>query len=132
MLIGSDPTNAADLDSGQLVPLSSTPGADVAVGYAAGEVAAVKTGTGARFLLVRDTPAGYHRCKAALGEAGLSSPLLEDSDVEAGSHVCMVTTGGRLAEFEIVDVDATSSQISDRVPILSAYLEIDFTTWARE
>lgn len=123
----------ADLDSGQLLPLgTSLPvrDADLAVKQAVHGVVVepgVPRGDGetfdARFTRVGDSPAGRDGCAAASVAPKVSPHLLLSSDIGVGSHVCLVTTQGRLAEFEILKVELDGQQRE---------LEARYTVWVSE
>ncbi len=75
----------------------------------------------ARFVMVGDEAAGIDGC--ATGDSGKTTftRLRLFAEIEVGSHVCLVTTQGRLAEFEIVAAKLNGKQ---------RWLEVRYTTWA--
>ena len=128
-----DTGQAADLDSGRLLRLgTSEPAgdADLAVKETSDDVV-VQPGIPhtdgvtfeARFLLVGDTDPDRNRCATAATGSGASDHLLLLSDIDVGTHVCMVTTQGRLAEFEILDAKLNGQQ---------RWVEIRYTTWGNQ
>lgn len=127
-----DTGRAADLDSGQLLPLgTSMPagGDDLIFRQAVHGIVmepGLSMGDGvtfdARFARVGDGPAGRDGCGAAIGSR-VSNHLQLFSAIDAGSHICMVTTQGRLSEFEILNIELSRSQ---------RQIEIRYTTWANE
>ena len=128
-----DTGQAADLDSGRLLRFgTSEPGgdADIAVKETSDDVlfepGILHTDAvtfEARFVLVGDTDPDRNRCAAASTGSGASDRLLLLSDIDVGTHVCMVTTQGRLAAFEILDAKLNGQQ---------RWVEIRYITWANQ
>jgi len=126
-----DTGQAADLDGGRLLSLGTSElagDADIAVKDTSNDVAfepgAPNTDGftfGARFVLIGDTFLDRNRCAAAATGSAGSDYLLRLSDIDVGTHVCMVTTQGRLAEFEILDTKLNGQH---------RWIEIRYTTWA--
>ena len=77
----------------------------------------------ARFTEVNDAAVNQEGCEAAAISPQASNHLQLSSDVDVRSHICMVTTQGRLAEFEIVRTDLSGTTWE---------VEIAFVVWPRE
>jgi hypothetical protein len=128
-----DTGQAADLDGGRLLRLGTSElavDADIAAKDTSDDVAlepGVPQTDGvtfeARFVLTSDTSFDRNQCAAAATGSGASDHLLRLSDIDVGTHVCMVTTQGRLAEFEILDTKLNGQQ---------RWVEIRYTTWANQ
>ncbi len=129
----SDRGQAADLDAGRLLQLGtsiSASDADIIVRQAVHGVVVepgLSKGDGvtfdARFTGVNDRSVGRDGCAAAAISPQTSNHLELTSDIDVGSHICMVTTHGRLAEFEIVSIDLSSA---------TRDVQIAFVVWVRE
>ncbi len=123
----------ADLDAGRLLPLgTSIPAsdADIIVRQTPHSVViepGLSKGDGvtfdARFTAVSDGAIGRDACADAAISPQASNHLQLSSDIDVRSHVCMVTTNDRLAEFEIVRVDLSST---------AREVEIAFVVWASD
>jgi hypothetical protein len=111
---------AADLDAGRLLAVgTSVSAAEVdlivrqSVHGVVMEPGLPNNGTdtyNARFTRVSDNKVGRDECKDASVAAKVSNHLQLESEIRVGSHVCMVTTQGRLAEFEITNVDLSPTK----------------------
>jgi hypothetical protein len=125
-----DRGQVADLDAGRLLPLgTSIPAgdADLSVRQAVHGIViepGLSKGDGvtfsARFVRVGDAPAGRDGCAAAAISPAASNHLQLSSDLHAGSFVCLITTQGRVAEFEVVKFDESRREVT-----------IAFTVWER-
>lgn len=121
----------ADFDAGELIRVEKSEEArDADLGVSVdGDELVLEPGAGkpdgaafyARFVTIGDEAAGREGCADRESGPGVSSPLLFPTEVEVGSHVCMVTTEGRIAEFEILGAKLTGRQ---------RWLEVRYTTWA--
>ena len=130
---GSDSGQAADLDAGNLLMLgTSVPvdDADILVRQSPHSIViepGLSRGDGitfeARFTEVNDASVGQAECTAATISSKASNHLQLFSDIDVGSHICMVTTQGRVAEFEIINTNFSGS---------SNEVEIAFIVWARD
>jgi hypothetical protein len=127
---GENADQAADLDTGKVVRQEDEDDrrdADLAARVDGDEIeldpgfSGPDAGFYAWFVTINEEPAGRDGCAAGEGKRVPSSSLQLSKDVEIGSHVCLVTTEGRIAEFEIIGAKLTGRQ---------RWLEIRYTTWA--
>lgn len=127
---GENADQAADLDTGKMVRAEDEEDrrdADLAARADGDEIeldpgfSGPDAGFYAWFVTINEEPAGRDGCAAGEGKQVPSSVLQLSKDVEIGSHVCLVTTEGRSAEFEIIGAKLTGRQ---------RWLEIRYTTWA--
>jgi hypothetical protein len=117
---GAAARHAADLDGGRIVPIGTSLSSSDA------DLVARQTPHGivlepgfpkddtdtfeARFTGVSDAPVGRGGCAKSSIAPKVTNHLQLGPDIHQGSHVCMVTTQGRLAEFEISKVDLSSTK----------------------
>lgn len=120
--------SAADLDRGGLLPIGtsiSALDADVLVGSSPHGIV-IQPGLpksdgvsfDGRFVRVQDAPAGPADCAEAAISPSVSGILVLESNLHVGQYVCMVTTQGRLAVFEVVRFDNVRKEMT-----------INYTVW---
>lgn len=119
----------ADIDGGSLIRVGDsdeTEGADLAVTLADGAIG-FEPGTGrterdlsARFILIGSKDEDIEQC-ATVSLAQVVPDRLELRDVDGGGYVCMTTTEGRRAGFEIADTKLNGRE---------RWIEIRFIVWA--
>lgn len=126
---GDHAGQVADFDTGELIPGEGSQearDADLTVRDDGDEIVlepgiSKRDGTFyARFVMVNDEAAGREGCAAGDGGPAHSGLLRLFAEIEVGSHVCVVTTQGRVAEFEIVAAKLNGRQ---------RWLEVRYTTW---
>ena len=128
---GDNQGQAADFDAGKLV-LVETPEeareADLGVREDGGDVllepGIVDSGDSrfyARFVAINDEAMGRDGCATGGGGSVSTSHLRLFTDVEVGSHVCLMTSRGRTAEFEIMAAKLNGKQ---------RWIELQYSTWA--
>ncbi|MFT5821511.1 MAG: hypothetical protein ACI8ZM_002764 [Crocinitomix sp.] len=123
----------ADLDSGMLLFLGtsvSAIGADIVVRQSIHSIVmepGLSKGDGvsfdARFISVNDEKIGREGCVKALMLPEISNHLQFSKEIGIGSYIGMITTDGRLAEFNIVNTNWSADP---------AEIEISFMVWNKE